>query len=65
LIILKKNCTIYEICNTKIKFKALIYTLPVHDGAEMQKIMNWFVIWLIAAVKNLLELPYIDKEIRN
>lgn len=46
-------------------FKALFFTLSVYDGAEMQKIMNRFVIWLIAAVKNLLELPYIDKEIRN
>ena len=46
-------------------FKALIYTLLVYDGAVMQKIMNWFVIWLIAAFKNLQELPYMDKEIRN
>ena len=33
-------------------FKALFLTLSVYDIAEMQKIMNWFVIWLIAAVKN-------------
>lgn len=55
---------INEACKPKIVFEAPFLTLSVGKGdAKMQKMMNCFVNWLVAALKSALELPDIDKEL--